>query len=286
MRAAQLTKIPYQPNGKPANSIAPSTWSRYAEVDRAYQTGRYRGIGFVLDAVYGFVCIDIDVKAGEKPTAIQVGILEAFKASYIERSPGGGYHIWMQADLPDGHPTVLNFQGHKVCEIYSHSRFMTVTGRQCLRDTPILDCQAIVDALLSEYENLCRSQVPTVAADPFSDQYTGIARYCDEELLTRAKAAKQGNGELFRRLWRGQWQGMYPSQSEADQTLMNILAVYTSSPKQVVRLFWQSELGKRPKARCESYYRRTVARAFDQHLSRAFLDANAKVWEEFLKGSK
>jgi putative DNA primase/helicase len=285
MRGDNLTKMPYQCNGKPANSIAPSTWGRFADVQRTFETGRYSGIGFVLDAAYGFVCIDIDVEAGEKPSAVQVPILEHFKASYIETSPGGGYHIWIRADLPAGHPTVLNFEGQKVCEIYSRSRFMTITGLQCLPDTPILDMQAGIDKLLSDYEdyaNLRRrsaSLVPTVEA-------SGVARYSDQELVNRAKAAKHGNGELFRRLWCGQWRGLYASQSESDQTFMNIVAVYTSSPAQVLRLFWASELGKRPKAKRPSYYGPTLARAFDRHLSKAFMDANAKVWEVFTKETK
>ncbi len=60
----------------------------------------------------------------------------------------------------------------------------------------------------------------------------------------------------------------YPSQSEADAALIEILCFYTGDNDQVIRLFHKSALGKRKKAERPDYLLRTIARA------RAFIEAN------------
>src|SRR4051812_15677080 len=44
-RDGKKTKPPFQPNGKPAKSNDPSTWSTYEDVIRAYRAGGFDGIG-------------------------------------------------------------------------------------------------------------------------------------------------------------------------------------------------------------------------------------------------
>lgn len=55
------------------------------------------------------------------------------------------------------------------------------------------------------------------------------------------KASKAGNGAKFHALWSGDTSG-YPSSSEADQALTNILAFWTKDQSQIDRLFRQSGL--------------------------------------------
>lgn len=79
----------------------------------------------------------------------------------------------------------------------------------------------------------------------------------DEEVLRVARAAD--NAEKFERLWRGQWEGEYRSQSEADLALMSMLAFYVrADDAQVLRLFRQSGLGQREKAHRGGYAERTL----------------------------
>lgn len=66
-------------------------------------------------------------------------------------------------------------------------------------------------------------------------------RLADEEILSKAKGSK--NAFLFVGLWEGQWQEIYPSQSEADSALCMILAFWTmKNAEQIDRIFRQSGL--------------------------------------------
>jgi hypothetical protein len=79
----------------------------------------------------------------------------------------------------------------------------------------------------------------------------------DEEVLRVARAAD--NADKFERLWRGQWEGEYRSQSEADLALMSMLGFYVrADDAQVLRLFRQSGLGQREKAHRGGYAERTL----------------------------
>lgn len=135
-RDGKLTKVPYQCNGRKADSTAPHTWCSFEDAQRTFETlPGYDGIGFVLADSDTLVCIDIDCKdpvTGVKVplTEKQKAFLNYFAATYIELSPGGGYHIWIIAALAEGHSTVCNDGAQKVCEVYSRNRFITVTGRQ------------------------------------------------------------------------------------------------------------------------------------------------------------
>lgn len=79
----------------------------------------------------------------------------------------------------------------------------------------------------------------------------------DEEVLRVARAAD--NADKFERLWRGQWEGEYRSQSEADLALMSMLGFYVrADDAQVLRLFRRSGLGQREKAHRGGYAERTL----------------------------
>lgn len=79
----------------------------------------------------------------------------------------------------------------------------------------------------------------------------------DEEVLRVARAAD--NAEKFERLWKGDWEGEYRSQSEADLALMSMLGFYVrADDAQVLRLFRQSGLGQREKAHRGGYAERTL----------------------------
>ena len=89
-----------------------------------------------------------------------------------------------------------------------------------------------------------------------AQQVAGVVG-ADEEVLRVARAAD--NAEKFERLWRGQWEGEYRSQSEADLALMSMLGFYVrADDAQVLRLFRQSGLGQREKAHRGGYAERTL----------------------------
>jgi hypothetical protein len=52
-RGGKWRKAPFQPNGKPAKTTDPATWSRFEECCAAYARGGYEGVGFVFDEEIG-----------------------------------------------------------------------------------------------------------------------------------------------------------------------------------------------------------------------------------------
>ncbi len=130
---------------------------------------------------------------------------------------------------------------------------MTVAGAQCIvGDRNIEERQADVEALLTAFPH----DAPLFPTVP--DQMEVLT---DGEILT--KCAQAANGDKFKELWEGRWEQLgYPSIVEADLALCNLRAFWTDNRNQARRLFLQSELGKRPKAKQNAT--RNVATAFDQ----------------------
>ena len=80
-----------------------------------------------------------------------------------------------------------------------------------------------------------------------------------------ATHAAEDTGELGR-LFGGEWQDKYPSQSEADLALVKLLLPLTLSPRECWQTFQLSALGKRDKAKRSDYAASTMAQAL-QHLA-------------------
>lgn len=221
-------KIPLTPRtGQPAKVNDPSTWGTFEEATRS----GYKYIGFVLSENDPYTIIDLDNKperpATEEELERHMKILGAFE-SYIERSASGrGYHIIVKGRVPAG--------VHKSnVEVYSSSRYMICTGN-VFKFLPIVDYQALLDKLYGEMK-----PAETI---PLEDRESPL-----DDLAVLEMAMRAENGEKFDSLCKGEWQGVYPSQSEADFALLAILAFYTPDNEQVRRLFRYSKLGQREKA--------------------------------------
>jgi hypothetical protein len=120
---------------------------------------------------------------------------------------------------------------------------------------PIAERQGLADIL---YEEL--GKVKNVS------NYLGTIEEnsSDAEIINKALAAV--NGDKFKTLLEGRWQDLYPSQSEADLSFMNMVAFYTHSRNQIVRIFRASPLGKREKANRANYIEYMLNKVFDQVL--------------------
>lgn len=113
-------KRPITPDGRPASSTDPRTWSTYRAAARS-KVGD--GLGFVLGD--GIACLDIDHCLDERgrPDARARAILDRVPDAYVEVSPSGrGLHIWGVAPEQPGR----RYEGY---EVYSVGRYITVTGR-------------------------------------------------------------------------------------------------------------------------------------------------------------
>ena len=60
LRKGKETKIPYQPNGKPASTTDSRTWSEMPTCFTEVVAAKFDGIGYVLTDDDGVVCIDLD----------------------------------------------------------------------------------------------------------------------------------------------------------------------------------------------------------------------------------
>ncbi len=253
---AKPDKVPLNPRtGLKASVTEPLTWTDYATASGCVQSMPELKLvlGFVLTADDPFVCVDLDSHKTTDQT-----ILDTHKAiyerlnSYSEKSPNGGVHIWVKGSLANGRKDSKRF-----IEVYPHSRFLTFTSN-ILNDVPIAERQEGIDWLLNTLPP-DKPDAPPVESQPESQSDDEICR----------QAANASNGELFKDLWNGRWKERnYPSQSEADQALVNIIAFYCDNKQQCARIFHASELGKRPKAHRNDYLFHAsygiVTRAFDQ----------------------
>ena len=220
------------------------------------QTGL--NIGFVFTGDDPFTCIDLDyvndqtqramgqpVDPAEWTTAEDVARFNSIVAhmdSYTERSRSGfGLHIIAKGDIGAG-------RRKDGVEVYSRDRFLICTGNVWL-NRPVADRQDMLANMVKQMP--MKKPEVELWGDPVPNQ-------------SLAHRASIDGGELGK-LWRGDWRGRYPSQSEADLALAKLLRPHTQTPAECWATFLLSQLGARPKAKRASYARPTMALA-EHHL--------------------
>lgn len=246
-------KRPLAIDGCAASSTDPSTWGSFEDVcNAASELGL--GIGYMLHESDSFACIDLDVK---ETTSDQVlssyhwAIREC--DSYTETSRSGrGFHIWVKGNIGSG-------ARREGVEIYSQERFIICTGN-VINNKPIEDRPEILAGMLSEVRRA--NEAEPFPDDPDGDSYT----YALNQLLDENGRFKERHIES---LFKSEWQGSYPSQSEADFALVAEIAKHTTSNAECWKAFQMSELGKRDKAFRSSYMRNTMGRVRSQLASQA-----------------
>ena len=242
------TKIPYTPTKQKASVTNPATWCDFQSAINAYSTGEFSGIGFVFTDNDDFCFIDLDQT--DDPVVIdrQHKIYQEIN-SYSEISPSGnGLHIICKASIPMGR------RRHNI-EIYSSERYATFTGKVYNN----VGIQPRQNEVFSLFEQLGESK-----PQQFIFQGEVEEKLKDEEVIKIAADAV--NGEKFDELYKGRWERYYPSQSEADFALVNIIAFYTKNRPQISRIFRASGLGKRDKAKRQGYLNYMIDRSFDREL--------------------
>jgi hypothetical protein len=257
------TKVPYSPvNGLKAAVDNPATWGTFEQAVAASpnpsftvfspdmpvtQTG-FNGIGFVLTRNDPFGFIDLDEAPDDNEAyERQIKIFREFN-SYSELSPSGkGLHIIIKGELPHG-------RRRASIEVYSSERYMTMTGA-IYYDAPIADRHDLFNMLFEQMGG------PPKTYAYGEDQAEVLT---DEQLIEQANGAV--NGEKFARLFSGDWQTMYASQSEADFALVDIIAFYSQNRNQIARIFRRSMLGQRDKAQRDQYIAYMVEKSFDRQL--------------------
>ena len=222
-------KIPKNPyTGNNAQSNNPSTWGTFADACAACAKYNFDGIGFMFAPPYFGVdldhCIDQTDFCDEFVETLQ---------SYAEISKSGeGIHIICKGKLPDG------ARRRGGVEMYSEGRYFICTGNIYNPSyTSINECTESIKILHSKY-------LPTNVPKAEIRKPVEI-NLDDSEIIDKARNSK--NGMLFSLLYEGNWEGLYPSQSEADQAFCNMLAFWTGrNETQMDRIFRASGL-MRPK---------------------------------------
>jgi len=220
------TKIPYRPNGKKARSNDRETWSSFEKVVTKYKEGRYAGIGFVFSKDDPYCGIDFD-EVTDVLGDVLPDTMEIVKQlnSYTEFSQSGnGLHVLVEAQLPPG-------GRHRKIEMYQFGRYFCMTGNH-LKVTPLTieKRQAEVEELHKKFFSESPPKQEEKSTNPPPEKED--LRSCTEE---QAKLIEEGfkrkNGKKFAKLWRGDWEGDYPSQSEADMALAGLIARLTNCDK-------------------------------------------------------
>ncbi|MCL2071168.1 MAG: DNA primase [Oscillospiraceae bacterium] len=241
-KTGRVCKIPYNPhNGKKASSTDSQTWGTFEQAVHARELYNFSGIGFVFTEDCGIVGIDIDhcLDSDGNSNAIAADIIARLPPTYIEFSPSKtGLHIFLKGTLPKGG----NRNSATGVEIYSNARYFTMTGNRhpnCVDS--IADDNGVLAWIHSTYvatpklEKSPKKQSATTF-DPLT-----ITQIPDDKVLEMARKSKDGGA--FDKLYSGDWQGAYKSQSEADFALCCKLAFWTGKVEsQMDRLFRQSGL--------------------------------------------
>lgn len=247
--AKKPTKVPYSINGHPASVDDFKTWSNFDEAFNAFQLGGYDGIGFVFtdNDPYSFIDLD-DCEGNQADLDRQIKIHQEFD-SYSEISPSGkGLHIIVKGRLPQGRR-----RAH--IEVYSSLRYATMTGN-VYNNKPIAEKHELLLMLFEQMGSPPKTHSSYTGNEP--------EKVIDQEIFAQASSAV--NGEKFTKLYAGEWSLYYPSQSEADFALIDIIAFYTQNRNQITRMFRASGLGQRDKAKRTDYINYMIEKSFDRML--------------------
>ena len=256
------TKVPYSPlfPGK-ASVTNPQTWGSFEDAVAAFEAGGFDGIGFVLTREDPFAFIDLDdvwtpdaggvFPYGDPAEAFarQTKIHHEF-ATYAELSPSGkGLHLIAEGSVERG-------RKRGGVEVYTQERFMTMTGNVYGDELPIVERQELLSVLWHQMGG------PADIYDYTTDE---PQKEDDNTVLTRMFEAV--NGDKARDLYNGEWSNYYPSQSEADFALIDIIAYYSKNRFQITRIFGYSPLGQREKyTKRPKLVANMINRSFDRQL--------------------
>lgn len=244
---AKPAKVPFNPaTGAKAEPDNPKSWTAFDAAVWAASTGQYNGIGYVLSQDDPYTFIDLDTYNNGADIERHKAIANAF-SGYAEISPSGqGLHLIVKGSVPEG-------RRRNGIEIYSSKHYFTFTGN-VYRPGPIVEQQNLVNQLWAEL-------APVEKINGFQSYIEQSATEDDRAIIERAGNAY--NKEKFNCLWNGQWQLDYPSQSEADFALIDIIGFYSKDREQVKRIFRLSMLGRRDKAKREGYLNDMIVRSQD-----------------------
>lgn len=203
-RGDQVTKLPFQPNGKSAKSNDPATWNHFETVMLA--PDGYDGPGFVFSADDPYVGIDLDgcrdPETGQFADWAREIILKF--DSYSEVSPSRtGVKIFVKGEwkFDGGRKCTVNAESvsEKLpgIEVYSQKRYFAVTGSKLAKISgDVEQRQEAIDWLIEKYFN--QSSQPAYEPGPINTDDQIIKRASKYlEKIPAAISGERGHDRTF-----------------------------------------------------------------------------------------
>ena len=220
----KITKIPINAiNGKNAMSNNSDTWTDMMGAVVGCNKFGLDGIGFMLEN--GYFGVDLD----DCEESLKNEFIDHMQ-SYTEISQSGnGIHIICKGQLPKGK------RRSKGIEMYDNNRFFVMTGNK-IGNYDIIDGSDKIKVLHDKYLSTKKEVVQTTV------QVIKPVELNDNDVILKAQNSK--SGIQFKLLFDGEWSALnYPSQSEADLAMCNLLAFWTGKDaEQMDRIFRMSGL--------------------------------------------
>lgn len=260
-REGKNTKLPIMPNSKPAKSNDKTTWNSYEDCIAALNRNIGDGLGFMLGD--GYIGIDIDKVSDDimaysmdyQARSMTADFLRGI-STYAELSPSKtGLHFIGKGKVPGER------KRHKNLEIYDEGRFFTVTGN-VIKDKDRSHIKPIEQELLPLYQQYMpamgnqieHKQASNEQAKRSTKENHFIQRYRQSsndvlELLFE-KGYFHYTGEDLRRIYYGNYESYFTSQSEADFFMLQRLLYYTADLEQAISFMENSGLKR------EKWYKR------------------------------
>lgn len=242
-RNGQKTKMPYNPaNGDRARINDLRTFADFKTTLVTYAMGGYDGIGIAVGSGIGAFDIDHCIREDGTLNDTADTVLSIFPTAYVEKSPSGkglrGFFHVPEDYVYDKTVYYINNRS-KGLEVYmpgTTNRFVTVTG-DVYRTGEIPNDETAMTTLLDTLMKR-NKQVQQTHFQHHS--------YLDDEAVI-AHANEASNSEKFKKLFAGEWEDLYGSQSDADMAFLSILAFWCGcDEEQMDRIFRTSGL-MRPK---------------------------------------
>ncbi|WP_283679932.1 phage/plasmid primase, P4 family [Lentilactobacillus sp. Marseille-Q4993] len=220
----KYTKIPIDPHtGRGGKSNDEQTWTDFDTAVAAVSRLHLDGLAFYFKPPYIGIDVDnVSDEIEEYTHGDSDNIVSDFMNhtnSYTEISLSGkGIHIIVKGKIPG------DKRRHKNCEMYENGRFFAFTGNFFGNPKNSLIREVSVDYLYRKYIAPENKVVDLFEATPVNPPR--INDLSTNEIIKAAANSK--SGERFIRLYRGEWSGLYESQSEADIAFANDLAFWTA----------------------------------------------------------
>ena len=256
---AKPTKSPVRPDGRPAATTQPATWTSYDAAVRAHvgqAAGKTDGIGFVFRAEDPYTGVDLDgAIAADGTLADWADEIVVRLDSFTETSPSGrGLHVIVRGALPAGR------RRFGPVELYDWGRYFTMTGAVHGGRDAIMERGEVLAALHAE---LCARHGETDGAVP--DGAIKLPPLTDEDSPPAEKlTALLENSLKFRQSWRHTRKDMADQSLSSFDLSLAIFAVEAEwSDVEIAKLIvaHRRKYGETGKGHRPDYLCRTIARA-------------------------